>query len=353
MARNPSRINWAGVGLVTALIALAVIFTFRYQFVTMANHVYRIDTLLGKYCEMPCAPTPGPPAMSNGPTPTPFNEQAFMAGRPLQEQLAYASAQRIASLDASVPHDGAYFTPFPAYYFHADDLIEGVFESSDGTLYAVASHCQMDGPGCERYHFAYLYHGSLNEIWLPHGMEEWTYMVLDPASGGETAVVDATAEDGVQYRYSVSTNGIVREPNSAPGTPQAGASAPETSGLSSGERCVVDTARDSNTLVWAVGVNGRRRALVAKRAFVDVTNGILQPSDAQGGYCQHFRGIDMLVVGGRDDRSATFVIDAKGIRFAAPAAPVAFTTHHMLLAITEDPGVAYDYFDVDASRASP
>jgi hypothetical protein len=340
------RINWFRVAI-GATIGVAIVLTmFRYRYETAGSHIYRIDALTGRYCEYPCATTAAQPVVQNpSATPTRFNVEAYMAKQPVRDQLVYAQAKRLRAFQATLPiGESSFFGGMRTSLLRLDCIITGAFESSDGVLYVVYAHCQTIGPGCERYHFGFIDHATVNEIWLPHGSEPWMGMDLLSSSAGETAVVQAATDQGTT-QYAVNTEKIVR---TRPSSDLSGVDVSPPRVLSTGEGCVVDTSR-APTLVWAVG-RGSKRAFISTQEFLRATNGILDVSDAGEGWCTHFHDVDLFVIGTDKESPSTFVIDHGTMEFAAPATPEMATANHMLLMRIEaspDGGITgWDYLNV-------
>ncbi|MDQ6766957.1 MAG: hypothetical protein M3Z41_04025 [Candidatus Eremiobacteraeota bacterium] len=326
------------------LIALVLI-TFRDRYVQVGQDVYRIDALTGSFCRYPCETFPPQVLPSVGPTPTPYNREADIAQLPIGEQLAYARGDRFRKLQAAAgPFDMANFgQQMETVALHLDDVIKQAFESSDGMLYVVYSHCTSIGAGCERYHMGFIAGDSLTEVWLPHGPLPWLYMELLSSSTPDTAVVRASDQDGKIHQFAVSSRGIVHIPITRDGSldvrlPHA---------LDSGESCRLEPRSGSSTMIWAIDAKGHQRELVSKRDFRNATENLIELTDVAEAWCTHFYDVNMLVAGDQYQQDVTFMLTPGRIRLAASNAPSFMTRHSMMFAETKtdkDGGVVgWDY----------
>lgn len=325
------RINWWRVGLMSSLLILLVLITFRYRYELVGSDVYRIDALTEHFCKYPCATFPPQDLATPGRSPTPFNVPDYISKQPVDEQLADAKVQRLKQLQSvASPLDMANFgQAWTADTFHleAGTGIKQVFEASDGQLYAISSSGALI-EGTEADHLALIEGGSWNEIWLPHRRGNWINMELLPSSAGDTAIIRAhDIVTGATREFAVSASQIARVPVTKVELPYV----PPTHMLHSEEMCAVEQSRLSPTLVWAVNRKGRWRPLVSKSDFLQSANNVVTVSDVRDALCDHFYDIDMLVVGDSYHIPTTFVITPDRIRAAVPASPAFMTKNHMIL----------------------
>src|ERR1700736_2114141 len=209
------RIRWLWVIIVSALMVAVMLTIYRYHYVLVCSDVYRTDALAGQHCKYPCATIAPQVFPSQGPTPTPFNIDAYMATQPVNDQLKYARAKRLQLLQAPKPMSFANFgQQTQAAHFRLNALFHDVLEASDGRLWVIYETCAFIGPGgCSRYHFGMLDGEQLMEIWLPHDHGEWNSMGLTSASTPDAPVV-RVSQWGVtpSRQYRVTKRDIVQGP---------------------------------------------------------------------------------------------------------------------------------------------
>lgn len=349
------RIRWPWVIVVSAIMVTVVLIIYRYHYVLVGSDIYRIDALTGHFCMYPCRTIPPQMYPSQGPTPTPFNIDAYMATQPIKEQLDYARAQGLRKLQARKPMSMSNFgQQTDTTSFRLDYLFHQVLESDDGQLYVVYESCAFVGAGgCDRYHFGTLDGNRLMEIWLPHDRGEWGEMVLLATSTPSAPVVRATQREGpaAPHQYRVSKHDIIQ----VPVTKDDDLSTQIDHRLASGETCRLERSRSSAAFVNATDPSGHTRALVSKSEFLAETENLVELSDPDLAYCTHFQDVDMLVVG-YGDSQVTFVVMRGRLWLASPASPFAITRHHLVLFtnVVDEQGAlsggTWDYVNVTRKR---
>ncbi|HXN08869.1 MAG TPA: hypothetical protein VN860_04330, partial [Candidatus Acidoferrales bacterium] len=274
------RVRWAWVIIVSAVIVAVLLVIYRYHYVLVGSDVYRIDTLTRHFCKYPCETEPPQVYPSQGPTPTPFNIDAYMSTQPMKEQLVYARAQRLRNLQASKPMSFANFgQQTQAAHFRLNAGFHDVLEANDGRLWVIYETCAFIGPGgCDRYHFGILDGEQLMEIWLPHDQGQWSAMGLAAASTPDAPVVRVSQwGDTPPRQYRVTKRDIVQGPVSSEGY-LSNAATNYDKHLRSGETCRLASSPASPAFVNAVDARGRARSMVSKSDFLAATENIVQLS---------------------------------------------------------------------------
>jgi len=348
------QIRWVWVAIVSAVMVGVLLAIYRYHYVWVGSDVYRIDAVTGHFCKYPCVTIPPQVLASQGPTPTPFNLDAYMATQPMNDQLRYARAKRLQLLQASKPMSMSNFgQQTEAVHFRLNALFHDVLEASDGRLWVIYETCAFIGAGgCSRYHFAMLDGDQLTEIWLPHDHGEWNIMNLTSASTPDAPVVRVNQGGTTPRQYRVTEHDIIQGPVSDE-VYLSNTATNYDKHLQSGETCRLNRSPASPTLVNAVGAHGRVRPLVSKSDFLAATQNIVQVSDPDFIYCTHFLEADLLIVG-YGESQATLVI-APGLWLASPGAPFAITKHHLVqfTDVLDERGAptgSWDYVNVTGKR---